>query len=264
MSSTVLPMKAGVICMAELAAMVERIKREHTPNPAPSMQYECPKCRDMGFLYRKDERGCEITYRCECFAIRQAKRMMKRSGISGEFQKKTFDNFNIRGNAQLSNAKTKAMQYVKNFRQTEHDRYNSIMFCGQVGAGKTHLGTAICRELMNSGVAVIYMAYRNAVTKLKQNIINEDGYNRELNQYISARVLYIDDLLKGKLTETDINIMYEIVNYRYMNNMPIIISTEKAPKDLLVFDEAIGSRIIEMCRGNIVQLQGKELNYRLS
>lgn len=250
--------------MDELAAMAERIKREKPFNLALPAEYECPKCKDTGFLYRADKDGCEVAYRCECYAIKQAKNMMWRSGISAEFQKKTFDNFNTKGNVQLSNAKTKAMQYVKNFGQTEHDRYNSIMFCGQVGAGKTHLGTAICRALMNSGVAVIYMAYRNAVTKLKQNIIDEEGYNRELNQYTSARVLYIDDLLKGRLTETDINIMYEIVNYRYMNNMPIIISTEKAPNDLLVFDEAIGSRLIEMCRGNIVQLQGKDLNYRLS
>lgn len=253
--------------MDELAAMIERIKWEHPSgktSETPSVQYECPKCRDEGFIYKKDELGYEVACRCECFAIRKARDMMKQSGISAEFQKKTFDNFTTKNNPQLSNAKTKAIQYVKNFGQTEHDRYNSIMFCGQVGVGKTHLGTAICSELMNSGVAVIYMAYRNAVTKLKQNIIDEEGYNRELNQYTSARVLYIDDLLKGRLTETDINIMYEIVNYRYMNNMPIIISTEKAPNDLLIFDEAIGSRLIEMCRGNIVQLQGKELNYRLS
>lgn len=248
----------------ELAAMIERIRREHPPNNSPPIQYECPKCRDTGFINRTDENGYEVAYRCECYAIRQARDMMKRSGISAEFQKKTFDNFITKNNPQLTNAKTKAMQYVEHFGQTEHDRYNSIMFCGQVGAGKTHLGTAICGELMNGGVAVIYMAYRNAVTKLKQNIIDEEGYNKELKQYTSARVLYIDDLLKGRLTETDINIMYEIVNYRYMNNMPIIISTEKGPNDLLVFDEAIGSRLIEMCRGNIIQLQGKELNYRLS
>lgn len=250
--------------MDELAAMVERITREHPPSASLSVQYECPKCRDSGFIFRTDENGYQIARRCECYAIRQAKSMMKHSGISAEFQKKTFDNFITKKNPQLTNAKTKAIQYVKNFGQTEHDRHNSIMFCGQVGAGKTHLGTAICGELMNSGVAVIYMPYRNAVTKLKQNIIDEEIYSRELNQYTSARVLYIDDLLKGRLTESDNNIMYEIVNYRYMNNMPIIISTEKSPNDLLIFDEAIGSRLIEMCRRNIIQLQGKELNYRLS
>lgn len=250
----------------EWKKLIERIRREHPPsaNPPPPVQYECPKCKDSGFIYKTDENGYEVACRCDCYAIKQARAMMKRSGISAEFQKKTFDNFITKNNPQLTNAKTKAMQYVEHFGQTEHDRYNSIMFCGQVGAGKTHLGTAICGELMNSGVAVIYMAYRNAVTKLKQNIIDEEGYNKELNQYTSARVLYIDDLLKGRLTETDINIMYEIVNCRYMNNMPIIISTEKSPYDLLKFDEAIGSRLWEMCKGNIVQLRGRELNYRLS
>lgn len=250
--------------MDKLTAVVERMKREHHSGLVRPIQYECKKCMDTGFLCRTDENGCEINYRCDCFAIRQARKKMMHSGISSEFQKKTFDNFYTKNNAQLTKAKTKAIQYVKNFRQTEHDRYNSIMFCGQVGAGKTHLGTAVCSELMNSGVAVIYMAYRNAVTKLKQNITDEKEYSRELNQYTVAQVLYIDDLLKGRLTETDINILYEIVNYRYMNNMPIIISTEKEPNDLLIFDEAIGSRLIEMCRGNIVQLHGKELNYRLS
>ena len=251
--------------MNDLVTMIERIKREIPQTNVPvQKQYECPKCKDTGFVFKTDECGNEAAWRCDCYAIKQARVMMKRSGISAEFQKKTFDNFETRNNSQIVNAKNKALQYVKNFERTEHERHNSIMFCGQVGAGKTHLGTAICGELMNRGVAVIYMAYRNAVTKIKQNVINEEEYNRQLNQYTSARVLYIDDLLKGRLTDADINIMYEIVNYRYMNNMPIIISTEKTPEELITFDEAIGSRLLEMCRRNIIQLHGKDLNYRLN
>ncbi|MBR1744375.1 MAG: ATP-binding protein [Lachnospiraceae bacterium] len=250
--------------MDKLNELTKRIMRNRSANKSPDNQYDCPRCKDTGWLYRQDKNGYEYAYRCDCFAIRQAKELIRNSGISAEFQSKTFDNFSTGNNAQLSNAKDRAMQFVTNFEQTEHHRHNSIMFCGQVGAGKTHLGTAICGELMNRGIAVNYMPYRNALTKLKQNIIDENGYNRELTKYTAARVLYIDDLLKGRLTESDVNIMYEIVNYRYMNNMPIIISTEKEPNDLLVFDEAIGSRIIEMCRGNIIQFRGKELNYRLN
>lgn len=249
--------------MNEMQELIERIKREHMNGPRAEPQFKCPLCQDTGFRPVTDKDGHERYQRCECYAIRQAEEMMERSGISAEFRKKTFDNFDTTGNRQLANAKAKAMLYVKNFRKTERERRNSVLLCGQVGAGKTHLGTAICGDLMNAGIAVIYMAYRNAVTRIKQNITDEEGYNRELNHYISARVLYVDDLLKGRLTEADVNILYEIVNYRYMNNLPIIISTEKAPDDLLGFDEAIGSRIIEMCRGNIIYLQGKELNYRL-
>jgi len=250
--------------MDRLSAALERIEQKYPKRLLSPVRYECPKCRDTGFIVRTDERGYEVARRCECYELKQARNMMLRSGISEEFGKKTFDNFLTRDNSQLLNAKNKALQYIEGFAGIERKRHNSIMFCGQVGAGKTHLGTAICGELINRGVAVIYMAYRNAVTKLKQNIVDEEGYNRELKQYIAARVLYVDDLLKGRLTESDINILYEIVNYRYMNNMPFIISTEKAPNDLLAFDEAIGSRLIEMCRGNIIQLHGKELNYRLN
>ena len=249
--------------MDKLEEMIEQINQERLFKPAVPQKYVCPKCKDSGFLYRIDKDGYKINRKCDCVLIKNQQDMMRRSGISAGFLEKTFDNFNTMGNAQLSNAKAKAMRYAENFRETEHGRHNSILFCGQVGSGKTHLGMAICSSLMGKGIEVMYMAYRNAVTRIKQNIIDEEGYSREMNRYTGARVLYIDDLLKGKLTETDVNVLYEIVNYRYMNNMPIIISTEKNQNDLLVFDEATGSRLLEMCRGNIIRLEGKELNYRL-
>lgn len=107
------------------------------------------------------------------------------------------------------------------------------------------------------------MAYRNVITRFKQKIMDDVYYDRELNRYAAARVLYIDDLFKGKITESDINIMYEIINYRYINRLPVIISTELFLKDLDECDEAISSRIMEMCKGNVISLKEKELNYRL-
>lgn len=225
-------------------------------------KYECDKCKDNGWVEKVTGEKSYMV-RCDCFEIKEARRRMESSGISLDFQNKGFNNFDTRDIEQLVIAKNKAISYYKSFFQIEHTRKNSIMFCGQVGSGKTHLGTAICSNLIKQNVSVIYMSYRNTVTKIKQKLTDESEYDYELNKYKKARVLYIDDLLKGRITESDVNIMYEIVNYRYMNNLPIIISTEKSLDELLDFDEAIGSRIIEMSRGNIIQLQGKELNYRL-
>ena len=247
----------------EALGRLRNIKRKASSEHIQPQKYECDICKDTEFIYSVKD-GYEVATRCTCYALKQAKRMIERSGISEEFQKKTFDNFLTKNNRKLEIAKEKAIEYTHTFLDCEKDRQNSILLSGQVGAGKTHLGTAICSSLMNEGVAVIYMAYRNAVTKIKQNLLDEQAYNKELKNYLNARVLYIDDFLKGKLTESDINIMYEIVNYRYMNNMPMIISTEKSPIELVGFDEAVGSRIIEMCRGYIVHFEGKELNHRLS
>lgn len=67
----------------------------------------------------------------------------------------------------------------------------------------------------------------------------------------------------GKTTESDINIMFEIINYRYLNSKAIIVSSELTQDRLLDFDEAVGSRIIEMCKGRIGEAIGIENNYRL-
>ena len=249
--------------MDDLTEILERLRAQHSSTGSKS-EYECPDCRDTGFVMRDIGNGIQIAQRCRCYIMRRSRERMERSGLSEELHRKTFNNFDTQNMPQLINAKVKAQQYVQNFTAFEHERCNSIMFSGQSGAGKTHIGTAICNGLMEQGIAVVYMAYRNAITKIKQILTDEIGYERELDKYMQDRVLYIDDLLKGKVTESDINILYEIINYRYMNNKPIIISTEKSQVELLEFDEAIGSRIIEMCRGNIVQLRGKELNYRLS
>jgi DNA replication protein DnaC len=76
-------------------------------------------------------------------------------------------------------------------------------------------------------------------------------------------VLLIDDLFKGNITKSDINIIFEIINHRYLNHLPLIISSEYTADKLLDFDEAIGSRIIEMCKDYLVQFEGRENNYRL-
>ena len=249
--------------MAELEKTLADMKERHQSGRAPEKRNcRCSKCQDRGWIEVVQE-GCIRMKRCDCWLMRESESLMEQSGISQEFQVKCFDNFNTLNNSQLINAKGKAVKYCQSFLDIEHSRNNSIMFCGQSGAGKTHLGIAICGFLMNRNVAAAYMAYRNTVTKIKQRMTDETGYDREINRYARARVLYIDDLLKGRVTESDVNIMYEIVNYRYMNSLPLIISTEKALNELLAFDEAIGSRLIEMCRGNIIQMQGKELNYRL-
>ncbi len=153
--------------------------------------------------------------------------------------------------------------YAKNFKQLQSDRRNSIMFMGQVGSGKTHLSLAIANKLMDKGIGVIYMPYRESIMSLKQNIMEEESYKKLMNRYKNSRVLLIDDLFKGGVTKSDLNIMFEIINHRYFNNLPMIISTEKYLEELMNIDEAIGSRIIEMSKAYIINLVGKKLNYRI-
>jgi DNA replication protein DnaC len=221
-------------------------------------EYRCDKCRDLTFIID----GGEATP-CECRALREAEDILKKSGISEEFRNKTFDNFDYAYDVQTIDAYRSATKYVKDFDCIESRRNNSIMFVGQVGSGKTHLSLAICNELMDSGVGVVYMGYRDVIIRVKQNIMDEVYYHKVMNRYKNARVLLIDDLFKGSVSGSDINIMFELVNHRYFNNLPVIVSSEKSFEELIEIDEAIGSRLVEMCKGYRVEIRGNRLNYRI-
>ena len=156
------------------------------------------------------------------------------------------------------------VDYCKNYQDFKESRHNSILLLGQVGCGKTHLALASANALLDyQKIRVVYMPYREMITRLKQNITDEDSYTRTIDTFKTAPMLVIDDLLKGKTTESDINILFEIVNYRYVCNLPVIVTSEKTTGELLDFDSAIGSRLVEMAEGRIIEFKGNELNYRL-
>ncbi len=191
--------------------------------------------------------------------------MYERAGLAKAFENSSFDNFNTDKKPPIVKAaKSICQQYANSY-----DGKHSIALLGQVGSGKTHLCTAITNELLKKLIPVLYMPYREVLTLLKQSMTKNYGedetvYQKEIQRFKAAPVLYIDDLYKGKITDSDKNIMFEIINYRYQYSKPIIISSEFTTDKMLDFDEAIGSRIIQMCKGFIIELHGLELNHRLA
>lgn len=95
-------------------------------------------------------------------------------------------------------------------------------------------------------------------------MLDSEYYKKFISKFQNCDILLIDDLFKGKVNDSDVNIMFEIINHRYINNLPMIINSEFLIDRLLYFDEAIGSRIYEMCRDYLVQIKHDiKNNYRL-
>ena len=221
-------------------------------------KYKCQKCKDVTYILT--DKGAVP---CSCKELREAERILSKSGISKEFANKTFDNFDYSRNVQILNAYNMAREYVKNFEEIKDSRKNSIIFMGSVGGGKSHLSFAIANALMKEGVGVIYMGYRESIMKIKQNVMNMDEYEKIMSRYKKCKVLLIDDLFKGNITLSDINIMFELINHRYFNKLPVIVSTELSIENLVNIDEALGSRLIEMSKDFLVGIRNKKLNYRI-
>lgn len=219
--------------------------------------YSCTECKDLKFIFN-EEGEAKV---CKCKIIQDTQERIAKSEIGVAFKEKTFKNYDYTLSSECTDAMATALKFCQNF-DTEQ-KSNSIIFCGNSGLGKTHLSVAIANNLIEKGVGILYMPYREVITKLKQSITDEQTYKKTINKYKLSKCLIIDDLFKGKITESDINIVFELINYRYLNKLPVIISSEMMPKQLLGVDEAIGSRILEMSKEYIVEFKEKGKNYRL-
>ena len=200
---------------------------------------------------------------CECRKIEKLKSEWKSSGINVEMCKHKFSNFEV-WNEASQRTKDTAIAYYQDFYEIRDSRKNSILLCGQVGSGKTHCSIALALNFLKFKTKVVYMPYRDVITKIKQNMLDAEYYCKMISKYQLCEVLLIDDLFKGKINESDINIMFEIINYRYLNFLPIIVSSEFSIDRLLAFDEGVGSRIYEMAKDYVVEIE-KDIsnNYRL-
>ena len=239
---------------------------------------ECELCNDTGWIQSKkmiregkevdmSDTEIDIVDECPCIEVKRCKKLLESSGIAEAFREKTLNCYVPKSDLQVI-ARSMAVDYIKSFKEIVKTSENSIAFLGQVGAGKTHLTIAIANSLLKLKVGVVYMQYREAITQLKQSITYEKEFQNILSRYKNAKVLIIDDLYKGMLkngnvNESDINIMFDLINYRYLKKAPILVSSEYRLKDIIEFDEAVGTRIGEMAKGRIIEFEGKELNHRM-
>ena len=212
----------------------------------------------MGYTFELGEGNCEVARPCECLSKKQSLEKLERCGLSDAFKQKTFASYICDKSYQVV-AKGQAMRFCDDFIKTN----SSMLLCGSPGTGKTHLGIAAMLKLIDENIACRYVEYNTMMMSLKQSVMDEENFIREMDKYLNPRVLFIDDFLKGKTTSADLNYIYRIINSRYLKGKPVIISTEKNVKDILGWDEAVGSRLVEMAGENIIIFDEKGSNYRL-
>ena len=137
-------------------------------------------------------------------------------------------------------------------------------------SGKTHICTAITLDFIKRGVSCKYMLWRDESVRLKAVINDAEEYNKAINELKSVDFLYIDDFLKTNQsvnpTIADINLAFEIVNYRFVNGKRTIFSSEFLIGDIIKIDEATGGRIFENAGKEYCISIAKSIakNYRIS
>ena len=229
--------------------------------------HNCPLCKNKGYIAKLTEEDGHYSHcftDCKCVEIRNSIMRMKRSGLKDIIKDYTFDKYETNEPWQKT-LKSAAMEYAKN-----PDGW--FFLGGQSGCGKTHLCTATCREFLLAGKRVQYMLWRDDVVAIKANVNEGEVYNKLIDRFKTADVLYIDDLFKtGKVdngyqkpTAADVNVAFEIINYRYNNPALVtIISSELTEDEILDIDEATGGRIYERAKKAFSIGKDRKKNYRI-
>ena len=219
--------------------------------------YDCTECRNRGYFWRI--RGAERwTEECKCMTIRRNMERMEKSGLGRMLDEYTFETYRADQPWQQ-----KALAAVKRYLSAD-DAW--LYVAGQPGSGKTHLCTALVRELLGRGEDVRYMRWVEDGQRIR--FCDFGDRDCEIKPLQECAVLYIDDFLKtqngAKIDPREIPMEFEILNMRYGNHLKTIISTEYYLDEVTRMDEAMGSRIAQRSKGFNVPIKREDgRNWRL-
>ena len=211
------------------------------PEDYTEVKYTCPECSDSGVI---------DTRLCRCIREIMIRERIAASAMGRLIEIQSFDNFNLscysydkRVEEKMKAILAMAKSYVRDFDK----KRENLLLIGPTGTGKTHISTAIARELIHKGYDVIYDSTQNILSDFEADRF-KSGYGREENRadkYLECTLLIIDDLGTEFSNQFTLATIYNLLNSRQNKGLATIISTNLSPEELArKYEDRIYSRII--------------------
>ena len=225
-----------------------------------TLDYERCECNDAQIYWNEydlkklrmleEEKKLEIMQEFS----KRVERIIKNSKMSKRNLNYKFDNFssNTSNKKVLDNLKNYSEKLVNGIEK------KGLVLVGNNGVGKTHLACSIANKLIENGTPVIYGTLINLLAELRNSYDTDNNISEMeiIKLYENVDLLIIDDLGKEKPSEWGLEKLFTIVNSRYENNLPVIITTNYNQNSLverlslngeIETAKSIISRLYEMC-----------------
>lgn len=212
------------------------------PEDYDSLHYSCPECSDSGYID-----GFKM---CKCLRALIIKGRIENSAMGKLIEKQSFDNFDLSYysyDEKVLERMTAILAMAKNYVRDFDKKRGNLLLIGKTGTGKTHISTAIARELIYQGYDVIYDSAQNIISDFEADRFRSN-YGKEeskAEKYLNCTLLIIDDLGTEFQNAFTVSTLYNLLNARQNSGLATVISTNLSAKELeKTYADRIYSRII--------------------
>jgi DNA replication protein DnaC len=189
--------------------------------------------------------------------------LQERSGLTKRLRDYSFMNFH-RGSEESRPARAAARvwDYFLNWEENKAAG-KGLYLGGGVGTGKTHLAVALMNELIRyKRVPCLFVTIPELLDNLRGTY---DNPNRNIDEWMeavkNADFLVLDDLGSEKATAWVQERLFVIINHRYLESLPTVITSNTPPINLASqVGERTASRILSMSTG--IEFEGADYRYK--
>jgi DNA replication protein DnaC len=208
----------------------------------------CPECHGIGYLRLDVPMGHPEFGKLQICTCRQGQvsqqvrqRLFALSHLD-ELSHLTFENFEPRGRVGLWPAEATSLERaLSQAQQFSRNLKGWLLLQGGYGCGKTHLAAAIANFAVSLGVPTLFITVPDLLDSLRFAYQStETTFEQRFEEIRQAPLLVLDDFGTQNATEWAQEKLFQIVNYRYINRLPLVITTNLEEIDI---EERISSRL---------------------
>ncbi len=201
---------------------------------------KCPKCTEI-------EQEAKTREKADMDRVEAQRRWRAKLGdacIPERFTSRRLENFKA-----MSREQERALEicnrYADGFLENSG---KSLIFLGLPGTGKTHLSIGICQRIMEEHhCTALFTTVMKMLRRIKGtwNSSSEETETEAIKVFVRPDLLVLDEIGIQFGSETEKNLLFDVLNERYERQKPVILISNLTLKEIIPY---LGERVYDRLR----------------